>query len=173
MWRNLSQSGVLLLDEAAELPYDAGMTNLNAHIAILRNSYQHWLGKPLMPVDIDDQAAAAWLDAAPFALVSHGTEADPVFNYANSTALRLFEMSWAQFTQLPSRLSAGPVEREERARLLERVTRNGYIDDYAGIRIAASGRRFMIRNATVWNLLDAGGRPYGQAALIPCWEALQ
>lgn len=143
------------------------MKNLMTHIALLRNSYQHWLGRPLMPADIDDQAAVAWLDTASFGLVSHGIEADPVFNYANRTALQLFEMSWAQFTQLPSRLSAGPVEREERARLLARVARDGYIDDYSGIRIAASGRRFMIRNATVWNLLDEQGAYYGQAALIP------
>jgi hypothetical protein len=71
---------------------------------------------------------------------------------------------------MPSRLSAGPVERSERGRLLERVARDGYIDDYSGIRIAKGGRRFLIRNATVWNLLDANGLYYGQAAMIPEWE---
>lgn len=116
------------------------------------------------------EAALRWLDEAPFALVSHGTQADPVFNYANRTALELFGMSWTEFTAMPSRLSAGPVERSERDSLLERVARDGYIDDYSGIRIAKGGRRFLIRNATVWSLLDAKGLYYGQAAMIPEWE---
>jgi hypothetical protein len=140
------------------------------HISILCASYRHWTGKYLMDPSLVGEAALHWLDDAPFALVSHGTQADPVFNYANRTALELFGMSWAEFTSMPSRLSAGPVQRSERARLLERVARDGYIDDYAGIRIAKGGRRFLIRNATVWNLRDADGGYYGQAALIPEWE---
>lgn len=93
-----------------------------------------------------------------------------MFNYANRAALQLFEMSWDEMTALPSRLSAGPMDRAERTRLLERVSRDGYIDDYTGIRIAASGRRFRIVNATVWNLADERGEYYGQAAMIPQWE---
>jgi hypothetical protein len=114
----------------------------------------------------------AWLDAAPFALVSHGTESDPVFNYANRAALALFSTTWAAFTQMPSRLSAGTMEQVERARLLEQVSRDGYIDDYVGVRIGANGSRFMIRAATVWNLLDEADRPYGQAAMIQHWEII-
>jgi hypothetical protein len=141
------------------------------HIAILRASYQHWIGKPLLDSSLDDAAAVQWLDAATFAVVSHGTQTDPIFNYANRAALQLFEMSWEVFTALPSRLSAGPMERDDRARLLQRVTRDGYIDDYAGVRIAANGRQFRITHATVWNLLDEAGRHYGQAARIPEWSA--
>ncbi len=148
------------------------MTDLIAHVTILNSSYEHWLGCSLIPRGIEGQVAVDWLDNAAFPLVSHGIGADPVFNYANRSALKLFEMTWEQFTRLPSRLSAGPMDREERARLLERVTRDGYIDDYAGIRISASGSRFMIRHATVWNLLDEHGLPVGQAAMIPQWEAL-
>ena len=81
-------------------------------------------------------------------------------------------MNRAEFTALPSRLSAETINQAERARLLDRVTRHGYIDDYSGIRIAKSGRRFMIRNATIWNLLDADGQHYGQAALIRTWDDL-
>lgn len=112
------------------------------------------------------------LDQAPFAVVSHGTEPDPVFNYGNRVALQLFEMSWEAFTALPSRLSAEPLLQSERERLLQRVAQNGYIDDYTGIRISASGKRFLIRNATVWNLLDEAGQPCGQAALLRDWEPL-
>ncbi len=150
----------------------SAVTDLPRHVAILRASYRHWTGRELMAPALGPVEAVAWLDAAEFSLVSHGLEPDPIFNYANRAALQLFGMSWQDFTVMPSRLSAGPIERDERARLLERVSRDGYIDDYAGIRIAADGRRFMIRNATVWNLLDEQGLYYGQAAMIPQWEAL-
>ena len=101
---------------------------------------------------------------ADFAVVSHDTQPDPVFNYANLAAQRVFEMDWETFTQLPSRLSADSTNRDERARLMERVRRDGYIDDYSGVRISATGKRFMISRATVWNVVDIEGRYLGQAA---------
>lgn len=150
----------------------SGVTDLSRHVAILLSSYRCWTGKLLLPPGVQDEAAAQWLDAAPFALVSHDTREDPIFNYANRAALQLFGMSWEQFTAMPSRFSAGPMDRDERECLLRRVNRDGYIDDYSGIRIAADGRHFMIRNATVWNLLDEENRYYGQAAMILDWNAL-
>jgi hypothetical protein len=81
-------------------------------------------------------------------------------------------MTWEEFTALPSRLSAEPVHRDERARLLEVVGRKGYIDDYRGIRIAKSGRRFRIEQATVWNLLDEADGIAGQAATFKTWVDL-
>ena len=62
--------------------------------------------------------------------------------------------------------------REERAKLLETVTRCGFIDDYSGIRISKSGRRFRISQATVWNLLTEENQPCGQAAMFEHWEFL-
>ena len=111
--------------------------------------------------------AAALRDAvwnAPRAIVAHGTEADPIFFYGNRLALQLFEMSFDQFARLPSRLSAEPLARTARARLLEQVSQRGYVDDYSGMRVASSGRRFMITGGTVWNLVDETGIRHGQAA---------
>ena len=105
-------------------------------------------------------------------LVSHGTEADPVLNYGNAAALALWEMSWAELTRTPSRLTAEAPNRAERARLLAAVTARGFIDDYSGIRISKTGRRFIISQATVWNLLTEQGKPYGQAAMFGAWEFL-
>lgn len=139
---------------------------LARHVRLLRASYRHWTASDLLPPELDDEQAIAALNAAEFALVSHGTQPDPIFNYANPAALRLFEMSWDDFTTLPSRLSAEPILQNERDQLLARVTRNGYIDDYTGVRISGNGRKFRICNATVWNLLNEAGAPYGQAALL-------
>ncbi|MDQ7011718.1 MAG: MEKHLA domain-containing protein [Mariprofundaceae bacterium] len=93
------------------------------HVTLLRRSLKHWTGRDLVPPDLDDNRAAGVVFDALFAIVSHGTEPDPVFNYANRTALTLFEMDWDVFTAMPSRLSADPVSREERARLLAEVSR--------------------------------------------------
>jgi len=158
--------------ESGQTPDMGGISDFSRHVAILRDSYRRWMGRDLLPFPLDETDAVQWLEGAPFALVSHGTEDDPVFNYANRTALQLFEMSWDVMTALPSRLSAGPMDRAERARLLERVARDGYIDDYSGIRVTGSGRQFRIARATVWNLLDEWGHDYGQAALIPEWSHL-
>ncbi|MGB0129174.1 MAG: MEKHLA domain-containing protein, partial [Rhodocyclaceae bacterium] len=136
-------------------------------LRLIAESYARLTGRALIP-EADDLAAALW--AAPRVIVAHGTQADPVFFYGNRLALEAFEMDFAAFTRLPSRYSAEPLAREERARLLERVSRDGYIDDYAGIRISSTGRRFRIARATVWNLVDAEGRHHGQAATFERWQ---
>lgn len=145
---------------------------LATHTRLLRESFRRRTGRDLIDPALDDVAAARALFEAPFAAVSHGIEADPIFNYGNEKALELFEMTWTEFTHLPSRLSAEPLNREERQHLLQRVTEQGFIDDYAGIRISANGRRFVIRNATVWNLDDENGSYLGQAAMFSEWQNL-
>ena len=145
---------------------------LSVHARRLIESYRRWTGRDLVDRELSPVEQARALFEAPFVTASHGTEADPVFNYANRAALTLFETTWADFTSMPSRLSAEPVAREERARLLARVNRHGFIDDYSGIRISTSGRRFRIRRATVWNVVDANGAPAGQAVVFHDWEYL-
>lgn len=138
-----------------------------ARLKLLVTSYHRLTGRELPLAPADDLASALWL--APAAILAHGIEPDPVFFYGNRLALELFEMDFATFTRLPSRFSAEPLLRRERAQLLERVSRNGFIDDYSGIRIAASGRRFRIERATVWNLVDSEGGRHGQAAMFRDW----
>jgi len=139
---------------------------------ILCASYQHWTGLRLIDAEADSPQAMQLLFTAPFAVASHDTQPDPVFNYANRQALELFGMAWEEITRLPSRYSAEPLARKERAQLLQRVERYGYVDDYSGVRIARDGRRFMIQNATVWNLIDENGVRCGQAAMIREWTSL-
>ncbi len=109
---------------------------------------------------------------APCVILAHGTQDDPIFFYGNRLALELFETTAAAHIATPSRLSAEPVAREDRARLLAQVAARGFIDDYAGVRVSATGRRFRIERATVWNLLDADGAVHGQAATFSDWTEL-
>lgn len=134
---------------------------------VLVESYRRLTGKELIR-DIPDAAAALHqaLWNAPFAIVAHGTEPDPIFFYGNRYALEHFEMSFADFVRLPSRLSAEPANQEAREKSLRTVAEQGYIDDYSGMRVASSGRRFMIAHCTIWNLTDAAGVQHGQAAVF-------
>ena len=143
---------------------------VKAQTACLARSLKHWTGRELLPGVSDPVELAQKVFEAPFVLVSHGTEADPVLNYGNASALALWEMSWEELTRTPSRLTAEAPNREERAKLLEAVTARGFIDDYSGVRISKGGRRFRIRRATVWNLLTEKNEPCGQAAMFDRWE---
>jgi len=147
-------------------------TEIIAHSQCLVCSYRHFTGRDLLPLQVDPRDTSRRLFEAPFVLVSHGTQADPVLNYGNATALGLWEMTWDELTRTPSRFTAEAPNREERARLLAAVTAQGFIDDYAGIRISKSGRRFRIHRATVWNLITDQGTPCGQAATFQQWEFL-
>jgi hypothetical protein len=140
---------------------------------LLTSSYRHWTGHDLVDPGLSAAGQARALYEAPFVVASHGTGEDPVFNYANRVALTLFETGWPDFVGMPSRLSAEPMERAQRAQLLGSVSRRGFIDDYNGIRISTTGRRFRVRDATVWNLVDTHGAPAGQAVMFRDWEYIQ
>lgn len=143
-----------------------------AHTLCMARSLKHFTGRELFLATTSPEELADKVFNAPFVLVSHGTEADPVLNYGNQPALQLWEMKWEELTRTPSRFTAEAPNREERARLLAEVTVRGFIDNYSGIRISKSGRRFRIHRATVWNLLTESGQPCGQAAMFDQWENL-
>ena len=136
---------------------------------LILESHRRLTGEPLVPDDVCEPTR--WLyGAAPFGVVAHNTDPDPRFVYANEAAQRCFEYSWAEFIALPSRLSAETPDRAERQALLDQVRRDGYASGYRGLRIAKSGRRFWIEDATVWQLIDASGQAHGQAAVIRRWR---
>jgi len=145
---------------------------LAEHIGLILRGYRHWTGRDLLPPRMTDAEAVRYLFAAPLALLSHDTQPDPVFNYANRTALNLFGMSWEEMTACPSRLSAEPDDQPERARLLREVAEQGYSEGYRGVRIGRHGRRFAIEQASVWNLRDERGAYRGQAACFRHWTWL-
>ncbi|QNF35680.1 MEKHLA domain-containing protein [Adhaeribacter swui] len=143
------------------------------HSLLLAESFRKVTGQFLLPGDLSPEALAQNLYQAPFVLLSHGTQADPVFNYANQTAQNLWEMPWSDFTQLPSRLSAEPIAVAERQAMLEEAKQKGFISNYNGVRISSTGKRFIIKNAILWNIHDAAGTYQGQAATFKEWEFLE
>jgi len=139
------------------------------HTQRLIHSFHYWTGFHLLNEQEEPEVLAQKLFTAPFVIVSHGTQSDPILNYGNQTALQLWEMDWQQFTQTPSRLTAEPMEQADRDRLLQRAKERGYIDDYQGIRISRTGKRFQIQNVILWDVLDEAGVRCGQAATFDKW----
>lgn len=139
------------------------------HTERLRRTFHALTGRDLLDPALSPEAAAETLFHAPFVVLSHNADLDPILTYGNRTALELFELSWAELIQMPSRLTAEAPNRAERARLLAEVAAQGFIDDYSGVRISRTGRRFRIERATVWNLSDEAGRGCGQAATFREW----
>jgi hypothetical protein len=146
---------------AGPVPLQYRAPLVSTRIALIVDSFARLLRRPLVAPG-EDVVAALW--DAPVAVVAHGIEADPLFFFGNRAALGAFAYEVESFVGMPSRLSAEAPLREERQRLLERVTRDGFIDDYAGTRISATRRRFRIERAVVWNLVDTDGACHGQAA---------
>lgn len=147
-------------------------TYLCEHAELLVSSYLRITGRELVAQKGSREAMSRALYEAPYGVVSHGIGDDPVFNYGNRTALELFEMNWQDFVMLPSRESAEAVNRAERQRLLDRVSESGFVDDYQGVRISSTGRRFRIEDATVWNVVDESNVYHGQAAVFFRWVEL-
>jgi hypothetical protein len=138
----------------------------------LLDSYRHWMGRDLIARNCEPEFQARALFEYRAVVVSHGIEADPILNYGNRTALDLWEMTWQQLITTPSRLTAEPVDRAEREWMLEQARVRGFIDTYRGIRISGTGRRFLVENALIWNVLDAAHERIGQAATFSHWTWL-
>ncbi|MBY3297796.1 MEKHLA domain-containing protein [Rhizobium laguerreae] len=133
---------------------------------LLTGSFKRLLGRPL----VEKERGPEWLYGdAPFVVLAHNTDADPVFVYGNVAAQKLFGYSWSEIRTLKSRLSAGPAERDERQRLLDAVSTKGFIKNYRGLRVTKSGGRFWMEDGIVWQLRDDEGGDYGQAAMFSKW----
>jgi MEKHLA domain len=142
------------------------------HTQSMLDSFKRLLGRDLIDRFGDPIEDSMNLFEASFVVVSHGTQADPVLNYGNRMALELWETDLPTLTSMPSRLTAEPVHRDERAQLMARAARDGFVDDYRGVRISSSGKRFFIEKAIVWNILDGHENYMGQAATFSEWKPL-
>ena len=140
---------------------------------LLLDSFRRWTGRDLLIRTGTPDAQAQALFAAPFVVVSHDTQPDPMLNYGNQQALELWELSWAQLTNTPSRLTAEPMNRDERARMLAMAEKQGYYSGYRGIRISSTGKRFLVEDATVWSVIDGQGIRVGQAATFGRWTMVE
>lgn len=142
------------------------------HSQDLLNSFKALTHQDLIDRTGSIEIQASNLFYAKSIVVSHDTAKDPIFNYGNQAALDLWEFDWAQFTALPSRLSAEPLAQIHRDRLLQEVKNQGYIANYRSVRISRTGQRFWVENAIIWTVTDHKGQDIGQAATFSKWTPI-
>ncbi len=95
------------------------------HTERLRRSFHALTGRNLIDPALAPEVAADALFHAPFVVLSHNTGPDPLLTYGNQSALELFELTWEELIQMPSRLTAEAPDQAERARLLAQVAARG------------------------------------------------
>ena len=139
---------------------------------VLLASFRRRTGFSLFDSRQSTAPLASQLWESPWVVVAHGNEPDPLFHYGNRAALDLWEMPAEEFLGMPSRLTAEPVHREERERVLASTRRDGFVDDYSGIRISKLGKRFRIHRAWLWMVDQQDGQVIGQAAAFREWSPL-
>jgi hypothetical protein len=164
-WNHGARTERMPLSDRSAMQASAG-----GRLALIVESFALLAGRPLVEPSPGGIEHALW--DAPRAIVAHGTEPEPRFFYGNRVALELFAMNAAEFIGLPSQRSAEPALRQERARMLAGLAQHDIGDDYAGVRNAATGRRFAISHAQVWNIVDTHGGRHGQAATFAEWQFL-
>lgn len=142
------------------------------HSKRILKSYTAITGMNLFDTSYSDEYRSYLLYHAPYVVVSHGIQQDPIFNYANLTAQQLWHIGWEVFVQLPSRFSVEPDRIEDRELLLAEAAKNGFINNYSGVRIASTGNRFRIEQVLLWNLPDEENKKIGQVALFRNWTNL-
>jgi hypothetical protein len=100
-----------------------------------------------------------------FGIMSHGVQADPVFNYANLAALELFKYSINDLCKLPSRYSTLPHLEQDRDNTLKEIAKSdyGYIHD--GMRQTSEGRVILTSEILYWVVYDDDGTRIGHAAV--------
>jgi hypothetical protein len=139
---------------------------LKDYICLITSSLKKMANIEIVDPSLSLEEQAKQVFHSKYVLLAHNASDDPIFNYANQSALDLFEMSWDEFTNMPSKYSAESDERGNREKFINEVEAKGYSKDYSGIRISKTGKRFEIKNVILWNVYDSENKRIGQAALF-------
>ena len=154
------------MSEAAEAPWLS--PQLLGLTALLLASHQRLFHRPLVR-STGIRLAAQELFVLDQVVLCHDGSEDPRFLYANRAALQLFSRNWEQMVGMPSRLSASANQRLSRREQLELARRQDKLENYSGVRVNSQGRRFQIRGARIWSLIDQERHYSGQAAWFSQW----
>lgn len=102
-----------------------------------------------------------------YAVLSHGNQTDPIYNYFNKGALLTFQWPESEIYALPSRYSAPDgFVRADRAKMMQTVVEQHVRIIPIAIRQTKAGECFQLTNVTLWNVYDDNGVRVGQTAIF-------
>jgi len=143
---------------------------LSEFINSAAENYKNFFAEKLITAD---KALLEALYEAPFVFAAHQLiDGEQRFVFANLAAQKLWELNWDKFTHMPSKYTAEPEQRNAREQLLKEVREKGFIDNYSGIRVSSTKKRFLISAARVWNILDDAKQIIGQAVKFNDYQYL-
>ena len=104
-----------------------------------------------------------------YAVLSHGIQDDPIYNYFNTAALATFGYPETQVYQLASRYSAPPghLRLARDAEIQSTTTQANVVRCIpTAIRQDKNGKQFVLCDLILWNVYDEEGQRVGQTALF-------
>jgi hypothetical protein len=106
-----------------------------------------------------------------FAILSHGNQTDPVYNYVNAAGFAVFGWPEELYHRLPSRFSAPHgSDRQQRASVIQSTTDRSnitYIDK--ALRVRYPNATVTLKDAILWNVFDDDGIRVGQTVLFDAY----
>lgn len=102
-----------------------------------------------------------------FAVLSHGNQSDPIYNYVNAAGFRVFRWPEEVYYRLPSRKSAPEGSaRNERAKVIDDTVAGDTTYIGEAVRVRYPNATVTLRNAILWNVYDDDGYRVGQTVLF-------
>ena len=102
-----------------------------------------------------------------FAVLSHGNQTDPIYNYVNAAGFLVFRWPAEDYYRLPSRKSAPEGSaRQQRARVIDDTVASDITYIQEAVRVRYPNATATLRDAILWNVYDDAGYRVGQTVLF-------
>lgn len=106
-------------------------------------------------------------ESSRFAVLSHGNQTDPIYNYVNAAGFRVFRWPAEDYYRLPSRKSAPEGSaRQQRARVIDDTVASDITYIQEAVRVRYPNATVTLRDAILWNVYDDAGYRVGQTVLF-------
>jgi len=99
-----------------------------------------------------------------FGVLSHGIQADPIYNYGNQAALTLFGHTIESLCRTPSRRSTLPTLEQNRATIIADIEKSDYGYFHNALRCSTSGKIWVMSEILYWKVYNDEGKHIGAAA---------
>jgi len=141
--------------------------NVDEWLRFSSDSYKKFTGKALLEETVGVDSLADLHVSEHYAVLSHGIQDDPIYNYFNKGALLTFEYPEEEIYKLPSRYSAPDGEiRKDRSGLIRASVEKGFTVYTSAVRRTKTGKLFKINDGRLWNVYNTNGERVGQTAFF-------
>jgi hypothetical protein len=141
--------------------------DIDEWILLSSDSLKRFTGKSLLEVMDGVSTIRNVHDNERYAVLSHGNQTDPVYNYFNKGAFLTFQWPESEIYSLPSRYSAPDgFVRKDRQKMMQTVVEQNLVVIPIAIRQTKAGEFFQLSNVTLWNVYSDEGVRLGQTAVF-------